>query len=201
MSGLAPVVGVCYRAGRRCESYVLFCHLNSFCRVFFSSTLATSQRLRVALAKGDYNLSRHTPVYKVPCRTMRKCLGHLITGKCGITVYRRMRSPGATGKVMGHRIMEVIAPKAGLSARTLSRAGGGCVVYVICVTSHCNITVTSVSAKSCFIARLPSDDHLVSRVCGFDPSRVVYGRTFCVDNVSLSTVESGLKVAVCSLSS
>lgn len=199
--GLSPVVRRCYGAGRRCGSYVLFCHLKSFCRVFFSSTLLIAGRLRVALAKGSYKLRRETPVYNIPCRTTRACVGHLVRQKRGMTVYRRMRSPGGTGKLMGHRIMEVMAPKAALSTTSLSRAGGGCLVSVISVRRRFKYTVTSVAANSYFLARISGPRGLLSRVGGFMPTRVVYGSSFCVSGVSASSLRGHLKVYIFSLSS
>ncbi len=160
---------------------MLFFHINSFCRVFFRSTGGTSRRLSVTLANGSYNLRRHTPVYNIPFRDYRTCVKHLIRGNCGITVYRRIRSPTATGKLIGHSVVHAMAPNAILRSDLLSRNEGGCLTTVTLDSGRVNIYFASTSAnryRTAFLPRSSFRAHLISRVSHFSPGRVLVDDSF-----------------------
>ncbi len=196
---LSPVVRRFLRVGRRGGSTVVFFHLNSFCRAFFSRTGIISHRLRLALANHSYNLRRHTPVYNIPCRDCRSRMTHLITGKCGITVYRRARSPTRTGNLIGQRIIHILAPNAIVRNDVLSRNHGGFLTIICNATRDMKIYFYSDSAKRICTARVGNrslTSHIGGRLKQCVPDRVLIGSAVTRGNAISSFVAGHLNNAV-----
>lgn len=177
---MSPVVRRCFSIGDQCPNVLLFFHLNSFCRVFFSSTGATTSRLSLILANGRYNVSRHTPVYNIPFRSTSSCVTGLMGHNCGITVYRRLRSPGLIGKLIGESIMEVVAPNAIVRNGVLSSSAGGCLYYVYHSRGRAKLYFTSISATRFRLATVGNTSNrggVVSRLTTCVPGRILIGST------------------------
>lgn len=160
--------------GGRCPSTFLFCHLNSFCRLFRSSTVGTTGLLRVALADHGGGTSRPVPVYKIPCRTTTRCVQELIRVKRGITIYRRVRSTGLAGNVIEQRIIQIVAPNAFLGRGNDRGGTGGCLTDIFQGrTNKCTLKCISVKAKRLGIALLAGRSNMFGRLRALPFGRVI----------------------------
>lgn len=114
----------------------------------------------------------------MPFRDCRNCITHLVSGNCGITVYRRVRSPTGTGNLIGHSVVHIIAPNAIVRDDVLRSSGGGCVTDVFLENNTTNLYFTSISANATRVARLGQrgvTPTIVTRLYHCRPDRILVG--------------------------
>lgn len=170
---LAPVVGRCFSLGTGRPSTVVLFQYKSFCRACSRSTITTTRVLNVALAGHTGKRTGAMRVTKFPRRTLSACLPGLVHTKQHMTVYSRLRSPGAAGGLIGQNVARLMAPNITVGSGILSCGRGGFLTTIRFKGTTYNITFLSVSANR-FVATRNPFSCVSGLLGGFNPGRILF---------------------------